>query len=386
MFSGTRKWLSNLARIFTAIAILLTAFAATGASALAKGEQPDKGGDRGAVYTLTNAAAGNAVAIFNRSSNGTLTLAGTVPTGGLGTGSGLGSQGALVFSDNGRWLFAVNAGSNDISVFNASGNHLTLVDRTSSGGTRPISLTSNGDLLYVLNAGVPNNITGFRISNHGQLDPINNSTRPLSGSDVSPAQVEFNENGQVLVVTEKGTNKISTYRVGRNGRPDGPNVQTSAGMTPFGFGFDKRGHLIVSEAFGGAANSSAASSYSVSNNGTLATISPSAPTHQTAACWVAISKDGRYAYTTNAGSGTVTGYHIANNGSLTLLDADGLTGSTGAGSSPIDASVSGNGHYLYVLTANSHQIVGFRIGNNGSLTPAGSAGNLLPGTVGLATR
>ncbi len=379
-------WVTKYARVFMALAVLISAFAVTAGQASAKGE-PDQGNNSKAVYTLTNAVSGNAVSIFTRSSDGTLIPAGTVPTGGTGTGAGLGSQGALAFSDNGNWLFAVNAGSNDISVFRTSGNNLTLVDREPSGGIRPISLTSRGDLLYVLNAGVPNNITGFRVGNHGHLQQINNSTRPLSGPDVAPAQVEFNDSGTVLAVTEKGTSKISTYKVSRHsGTASGPNVQASAGTTPFGFEFDRNDHLIVSEAFGGTPNGSAASSYDVSKNGTLTTISASSPTHQTAACWVAISKDGRYAYTTNAGSGTVTGYRIAHDGSLTLLDPSGVSGTIGAGSSPTDATVSNNGRFLYVLASGSHQIAGFEIANNGSLTPIGTANNLLPGTVGLVAK
>ncbi|MGA7731364.1 MAG: beta-propeller fold lactonase family protein [Chloroflexia bacterium] len=379
MSNSIRTWLTKSVKVLVTIAFLVSAFALAGGSASAKGESR-------AVYTLTNAAASNAVAVFNRASDGTLTPSGTVPTGGLGTGAGLGSQGALALSDNGRWLFAVNAGSNDVSVLNTSGYNLTLVDRVPSGGVRPISLTVNGDVLYVLNAGTPNNITGFKIGHLGTLSQIPGSTRPLSGADVGPAQVEFSDNGRLLVVTEKGTNKIDTYTVSRSGLATGPNVQNSAGMTPFGFEFDKRDHLIVSEAFGGAANASAASSYSLNNAGVLTTISASSPTHQTAACWVAISKDGKYAYTTNAGSGSVTGYRIGHDGSLTLLDPDGVTALIGAGSSPIDATVSNDGRFLYVLTAGSHEIAGFEIEQDGSLTPTGNVGGLLPGTIGLAAR
>ena len=379
MSNSIRTWLTKSVKVLVTVAFLVSAFALAGGSASAKGESR-------AVYTLTNAAAGNAVVVFNRASDGTLTPSGTVPTGGLGTGAGLGSQGALVLSNNGRWLFAVNAGSNDVSVLNTSGHNLALVDRVPSGGVRPISLTVNGDVLYVLNAGTPNNITGFKIGHQGTLNQIPGSTRPLSAADVGPAQVEFSDNGRLLVVTEKGTNKIDTYTVSRSGLATGPNVQNSAGMTPFGFEFDKRGHLIVSEAFGGAANASAASSYSLNNAGVLTTISASAPTHQTAACWVAISKDGKYAYTTNAGSGSVTGYRVGHDGSLTLLDPNGVTALIGAGSSPIDATVSNDGRFLYVLTAGSHEIAGFEIEQDGSLTPIGNVGGLLPGTIGLAAR
>ena len=152
-----------------ASALLVSSFAlATGGSASAAGltkgtESPDHHGNVGALYTLTNAAAGNSVVAYNRASDGTLTLAGTYPTGGLGTGAALGSQGALVLSEDGRWLFAVDAGSNEISVLSVDRNGLSLADKVSSGGTMPISLTANGDLLYVLSAGGNGNITGFNI-------------------------------------------------------------------------------------------------------------------------------------------------------------------------------------------------------------------------------
>ncbi len=74
----------------------------------------------GAVYTLTNQVAGNAVAVFTRGADGRLTAAGTVATGGTGTGASLGSQSAVSLSNDGRWLFAVNARSNDVSVFAVS--------------------------------------------------------------------------------------------------------------------------------------------------------------------------------------------------------------------------------------------------------------------------
>jgi 6-phosphogluconolactonase (cycloisomerase 2 family) len=341
----------------------------------------------GAVYVLTNAADGNAVAVFDRAGDGTLTPAGTVPTGGTGTGAGLGSQGALVLSRNGHWLFAVNAGSNDISVFKLSRNGLHLRDRQPSGGVMPISLTVHDGLLYVLNAGdgaTPGNISGFTLEERGRLAPLAGSTRPLSAANVGPAQVEFSRDGDVLVVTEKATNQISTYMVDDDGLADGPHVQPSAGQTPFGFAFGKRGQLFVSEAFGGAPNASAVSSYDVDGEGILTTITPSAATHQTAACWVVVTRNGRYVYTSNTGSGSITGYHVARDGSLTLLNADGRTGVTGDGSLPTDMDLSRNSQYLYALNSGTGSVAAFAVGGDGSLTHLGNVGALAPGAVGLA--
>ena len=367
--------------IFIVLAIaILFAFALGGATVAGAA------GDSGAVYTMTNAAGGNAVAVFSRAADGTLTPAGTVPTGGLGTGGGLGNQGGLILSQDHRWLFAVNAGSNEISVFQVRRDGLRLVDIASSGGELPISLTVHDELLYVLNAGGDGNITGFRFNAHGELSPVSNSTRPLSSAAPGPAQVAFRPDGRVLVVTEKDTNLIDTYTVGGDGRANGPMPQASSGQTPFGMAFDPRGRLFVSEAFGGAPDQSALSSYTVSNAGSLAVISASVGTTETAACWVVITGDGRYAYTTNTGSSSISGYRISRDGTLTLLDDDGRTAETGDGSSPIDAAVSSDSEFLYALTAGTNTIVAFQVGADGSLTPLPGISGLPAGANGLAAR
>ena len=330
------------------------------------------------VYTETNSASGNEVQIYQTAADGSLTLTSAVSTGGLGTGAGLGNQGALALGEGGRWLYAVNAGSNDISVFAVSDAGLTLVDRVSSGGTMPISLTAHEQLLYVLNAGDAGNITGFRASSAGHLHAISNSTRALSSSAAGAAQVGLNGGGDALVVTEKATNRISTYTVNDN-RPTGPIVHASSGMTPFGFAFDRRDTLLVSEAFGGHAKAAALSSYDLNEAGSLQVISGSVPAEQTAACWVVLARHGQYAYVTNTGSGTLTGYQVARSGALTRLNVSGVSGITGGG--PTDAGTSPDGRRLFVLSPSIGQVVEFQVNADGSLVKLGST----PGAPATAT-
>jgi 6-phosphogluconolactonase (cycloisomerase 2 family) len=342
----------------------------------------------GAVYVISNAAGGNEVVAYDRSADGSLSPAGAFATGGLGTGAGLGSQGALILSANGQWLFAVNAGSDDVSVFAVGPGGLRLTDVEPSGGDLPISLTQFGRLVYVLNAGGSGNIAGFTLSPSGDLAPLPGSIQPLSNGGVGaapgPAQIAFSPDGSTLVVTEKASNQIVTYAVDSAGVASGPTAYLSSGLTPFGFAFSQQGTLVVSEAFGGAADASAASSYRL-DGGALTVVTPSAPTTETAACWVAITGNGRYAYTTNAGSGSVSGYAVGPDGSLTLLDAGGQSGLTGAGSGPIDAAFSHNSRYLYVVAGGADQIVVFRVGAGGGLTHQGAVG--IPATaLGLAAR
>ena len=185
----------------------------------------------GAVYTLSNSTSGNSAILYTRGADGTLLEIGSFGTGGLGTGGGLGDQGALVLSANNRWLFAVNAGSNEITVFAVTPNGLTWLNKVSSGGVRPISITVHENLLYVLNAGSGGNITVFSVGDNGNLSTLAGSTRALSDTATGPAQVAFNPNGTVLVVTEKATNRIDTYTVGTDGIASGPTPHTSAGQT-----------------------------------------------------------------------------------------------------------------------------------------------------------
>jgi 6-phosphogluconolactonase len=367
------------ARLFLSAAFLFTALAGF-ASPAAAGKN-----DGGTVYTLSNAAAGNTVLAYSRASDGSLTFKAEYATGGLGSGAGLGSQGSLVLTDNNNWLLAVNAGSNQISVFAVKSSGLKLVDVADANGLMPVSLTVHDEIVYVLNGGGSGNITGFSLNHRGKLTALDGSTQNLSngGAGAAPggAEIAFSPDGENLVVTEKATNLIDTFRV-QDGIASPVVTHASSGATPFGFAFNERGTLVVSEAFGGAPGASALSSYRIHED-QFNVVSPSVGTTQTAACWVAISKNGKFAYDTNAGSGTISSYTIGKDGSLNLLNA--AAGSTGTGSSPIDMAFSDNGAFLYALSAAGHTISAFRMQSDGSLVAIGTI-NVPSGAVGLAAR
>jgi len=331
----------------------------------------------GAVYALTNQASGNAVAIYARAADGSLTWTGSAATGGLGAGRSLGSQGALALSDNDHWLLAVNAGSNDVSTFRIDGSGLALTSRVGSGGIQPISVTVHGNVVYVLNAGGAGNVSGFRLTNDGMLEPITGSTQSLSGSAVGPAQVSFSPSGQWLVVTEKATSRLDLFPVGTDGVASSAVSSASAGGTPFGFAFGHRDELFVSEAAGSA------SSYVIGGSGALRIVSGAVPTHQGAPCWAAVTKNGKFGYTANAQGGSISGFAIDNDGAISLIDADGRTAVVGAGN--IDLALSGNSRYLYQLNGN-RSISGFRVGADGQLTAVGTVAGLPASTVGLVAQ
>ncbi len=367
-------YFQRLIRIALTAAIAAVAFAGLATTASAKGGV-------GYVYSSTNMNGpdGNSAVVFKRSADGALEFVRTVPTDGLGLGSGLGSQGAVTLSENNQWLFVVNAGSDEISVFGVKGGDLTLVDVEPSGGDRPVSVTIHHELVYVLNQGAGANISGFTFHN-GNLTPLANSTRPLSADGTVGSQVQFTPDGKVLVATERGINSITTWTVGKDGRPGTGLTQASNGAAPFGFDFDNEGHLIVSEA-----GQRALSSYDVASNGNISVISASEPTNLVAACWVVVSKNGKFAYTTNAGSAAISGYSIAHDGTLTLLDADGITGATGADTNPTDVAISNNGQLLYALSNRTNSIVAFEVHADGSLTVApGVVNPFMGGAAGIA--
>ena len=375
----------------------------------------------GAVYAMTNDLYDNVVLIYDQNVNGTLKLTGKIATGGKGgigfpaePNDALGSANPLILSKDKKWLFAVNAGSNEISVFrterraatrfNKAINKLVLVDKVNSGGEFPVSITYDRGLLYVLNAGGDANITGFYMTHEGRLKPLFRSTRTLNSGGGnppffldSPAQVQFGPRGKMIVVTEKGSNEIHVFPLSYYGYPSLKPVSTiSNGFTPFGFTFDRRGNLLVCEAFGTATNpplpptgaAGAVSSYRITYDGSLQIISASVGNFQTATCWLAYSKG--FAYATNNASHTITGYRAYDNGKLQLLDTDGVTAETGI--APIDLGISSDGRFLYNVNAASGTISMFQINPwNGSLKSLGEVSGLpastqTSGAVGIAVR
>lgn len=361
----------------------------------------------GAVYAMTNAADKNQIALYDRRLNGDLSFVTYISTGGRGSGGeepieavdALGAQHPLILSRDGRRLFAVNAGSNEISSFAVSDDTITLLDKVDSGGQFPSSLALDGNLLYVLNSGGDALIAGFEVNVDGTLTPLAGSARKLGveGSNppfflVSPAQIGFNPSGDMLLVTVKGSNTIHAFEIDKNGLPSAEATLTpSHGSTPFGFVFDRRGRLIVSEPFGsgevGQANASAASSYELTPEGFAQVISGSVGNLQTASCWLAITNDGRYVYSTNNASDTITGYRVERDGTLSLLDANGVSALTGH--APIDLTTTPDGRYLYAVNAGDGTISMYAIDPaTGALASLGEISGLPveDGVAGIAAR
>jgi 6-phosphogluconolactonase len=363
---------SGLRKIFATLAVLCAALVALPLAHARHSEAST-------IYTMSNAAEGNELLAFRQQADGSLTPVASYSTGGLGSGGGLGNQGAL--ASDGEHIFVVNAGSDDVSVFKIEGSRARLVDTIASGGERPISVTVHRHLVYVLNAG-SDSIAGFIWTRNGTLRALPGSEQPLSGAGTDPAQIQFSADGDTLIVTEKATNNIVLYSLGHRGVPEDRTVVPSLGQTPFGFALGKGRQLIVSEAAGGATNASSVSSYWLNRRGDLRVIDATDPTLQSAACWVVVTPDGRFAYVTNTGSGTISGFRIFA-GHLFRLNRDGVTATTGA--APIDMTLSRGGRVLHALNSGDHTISSFRVLKDGRLERIGELAGLPAAANGLLT-
>jgi 6-phosphogluconolactonase len=206
----------------------------------------------------------------------------------------------------------------------------------------------------------------------------------VSADDADPAQVALSPDGRTLVVTERGTNSISIYAIDERGYASGPTTIESAGQTPYGFDFTPDGAVIVTEAFGGAVGKAAASSYAITAPpGGLARVSSSVGDTRSEVCWAAVTNDGRFAYVTNFGDGTISSYEITGDGRLELRDA--VAGSTRLGQKGVrDEAITRDGRFLYAIDTDAQKVFGWAVGSDGDLASIGAFDGVPATVAGLA--
>jgi 6-phosphogluconolactonase (cycloisomerase 2 family) len=336
---------------------------------------------QGVVYTESNAATQNSIVAYLQNSNGTLSYFTTIPTGGAGTGTLLGSQGALALDETHHWLFAVNAGSNSISSFSINNDGTPVIVQTvSSNGTMPVSLSVFGNWLYVVNAGSAN-ISGFFIGTDGKLTYIAGSNQYLSSMSASPAEIEFTMDRH-LVVSEKNTNQITTFPVTTSGVAGAGSSASAPMPTPYGFAISGN-NIIVAHASGGAANLSTVASYAAPSYLTNTTTASLACTpicaEQTMASRVVTTSDGSHAYVTNTGSNTISSFIVNPNGTMQTMNK--IEATTGTG--PADIVLSNNESFLYTINSGSHTISQYKKTPQERLNYIGEIGGLPAYATGL---
>jgi hypothetical protein len=369
---------TRLVAVAAAAALTMTV---TGVS-LAGASVRDWGGGRSegaALFVATDNTSGNQVVAYHRNLDGSLSPAGTFATGGLGgvlAGSAVdhtASQGALALDAADGLLYAVNAGSDSVSVFSVHGDRLHLRQVVAFGGTFPVSIAVHGRIVEVLNARNGGSLRGF-VQLAGFLFPIPGARTALGLPTLTPefthtpGQVAFTPDGsRVLVTTKAATSAVDAYALRWNGTlSTSPTVTTFGGDVPFALTFDRAGHaqLVL-------AGSNSVVTANVLGDGRLDVIETD-PTGQAATCW--ITTTGRDTFVSNAGSGSVTGY--LNNGHGHLTDI----GNTATRAGTVDSAASPDGRFLYVQGGAAGTVDAFRIAPTGTLTLIGS--QTVPNAVG----
>jgi 6-phosphogluconolactonase len=338
----------------------------------------------GAVFAMTNSASKNEIISYRRDADGSLHEAGSFATGGRGSGGvtdPLGSQGSLTLTQDHQFLLAVNAGSGNISLFAVFGPNLFLLQTVACAGSEPVAIAQHGGLVYVLNAGGASSVAGFTLGWDG-LKPIKGALSYLSTGNSGAASLAFSPDGKFLLVTEKLTNNIDAFQIQADGTLGPIAINASAAPGVFAVSFAPNGTAIAVETGpAGATDASTISSYSVESTGTLSAVSASVPTLAAATCWLAITPDSRFVFTSNAGSGTVSGFSIAAGGVLTPV-AGTVVGTNPAGSTNLDVAISADGKFLYTLDSGTGDVSIFGIDHDGTLTNLGQAAGV-PASAGV---
>ena len=339
MHAAPRRMSPVLRRLSLAVGLSVAGIAGLADGAMAATNAP------GAVYSMTNdAVGGNSITTFDRAADGTLTQRADVLTGGAGTGTPEDSANGLILA----------------YVLNAAGPMCTGLTGTPT-------------------------ITGFTFNAQGQLTAIPGSTRRLSGIPNSGCtQVAFDKTGNVVFVEEQQADVITSYTRNADGTLSGPTPQQSTGNGPFGLNFTQRNQLLTTENFGAAPGQGGLASYAINERtGILTALSPTVRNFQSDTCWVAITDDNKYAFTSSFGDdGGISSYRVRPDGSLELLNSQAAT--VGPGSS--DVTLSGDSRYLYVKNSLLGTVTTFRIEDDGALTqidqdPDASGGG---GSIGIA--
>src|SRR5579859_431190 len=431
------KAISALHRaVLTGITACLILFVLADRGTAQEGKQ--EGQKTGRVYVMTDRAEGNTIVVLQRATDGGLTIKAEVSTGGLGNGplplpapfppfpgpSPLTSQDGLVMTEDNRFLLAVNAGSNEISVLEVTEDGLRLVDKMPSGGVFPNSIAHHHGLVFVMNQGelppvllgARPILAGFFLDPLGRLHAIPNSSRVTGDPDVQPGEVVFSPDGRFLIITDKfnafANDKspalLHVLHVEDDASTEEIGVYPANNRAPLGADFGRHRIFAVTEANAGfvdgnrvgIVNGSSMSSYRFTESGKLEPVSKAIGTLQTVACWVRFTPDGRYAYVANKGSGSISSYLVSDDGELTLLNFKAAdTG--GVNSGPLDEAITPDGNFLYVTTCigglkpedftlpfppNPGAVKGYRIHSDGSLTPVAEVDGFPLSVVGMVAR
>jgi 6-phosphogluconolactonase (cycloisomerase 2 family) len=351
------------ATIFPVIVLALNLVPASFAHDRSRGDHNKK-----AVFVMTNSASHNEILSYTVQPDGSLKAYGSFSTGGRGSGGAvdpLGSQGSLTLSQDHALLFAVNAGSGELSSFRVEGPRLELSDVRHTGGSAPVAVAEHGGLVYVLNFAGNSGVTGFKVDD-GDLHPIPNSLRYLSTANAGASSLAFSTDGQFLLITEKLTNIIDVFPVMADGTLGAVVTTKDASKGLFDLLVAPDGAAIALEA-----GNATVTPFEIGATGMLTSLSAPVSTLGAASCWHAVTPDGRFLYTANAGSATISGFSLLGGGVIGALPGT-VVATFPAGSTDLDLAISGDGKYLYSLNTGTGTIGMLAIQSDGTLKLIGT--------------
>lgn len=354
--------------------------------------------DGGAVYAMDNSATNNTIVAYDRAEDGTLTLIGSTSTNGQGTGPNnvvpgpggvtfdpLASNYSLIMSENNDFVFAVNAGSNEITSFRVNDDRsLTLTSRVNTEGVDPISLATLGNAVYVASVnGAPGVIEGFTFDAEGNLTQIANSTRELTGR---PTTIIFSENGEYLIANEIGAGRLQVFGVDGINLTETPNTFTYTDIlagrnnpNPFGldtYSTDGDQFLVVGEARVFTADGvlapqdSSISTLQISQGGGLEFVSRDVQVDGgIASCWVQINDDDNLAIVTNTNNNSVSSFSLAEGVATRLVNTAFANGPTNGDQTVLTGltdSVTID-DYFYQLAAGTGDVISLSQNDDGTL-------------------
>jgi len=340
-----------------------------GLASAAEGNGGGPSGAAGAVFAATNDVKNNEVVMYTRTATGALKYVGNFATGGRGEGGindPLQAESSMTLTSDHKFLIVVNAGSSNVSVFAVYPNTLSLVDKKSSEGGNPVSVTVHDNLVYVANVGGTYHTAGFHLQPWGELEFIPNSKQPLSGLDTEPGAIAFSPDGTKVIVTERQTSNIDVFSVAADGSLTNATVTASGGVESFGARFAPSGALLVS-----LAGSGAVSSYSINSDNTLTTITSKSPSSGAATCWVIPA--GGFAFASSAVTSSISGYTLNSTGDLSPLgivlteasNQEAIFPAAGKTAFPLDLEITPDNQFVYVVYSVLGKVIGYQVSADG---------------------
>ena len=331
------------------------------------------------VYTNNNESP-NTVTAFSVGPGGTLTLVGSpFPTRGDGSGLFAASNTATVAIRK-KFLYVANTGSNNISGFsiNTTTGALTPVPDSpfATGGIGSIlgislAVTPNGKFVYAGNAG-SGNISAFSVGSNGALTSIAGSPFSAGGS---PDGIKASPNGKFLGVALPFSNSVAMFRIGSNGAlapVNSPLAQGGTGGSDAASSVDMscKSNLL----FAAIANSTETEVgvSTISSSGALSPIagSPFAFFGGVNSSVGILSPNNQWLFVSNQDSSTITSLDVGSNGSLAQVSGSPFSNS--GAFDPNGMATNAEGTLLYVANGDN-TVTGFSINNsNGSLSPVSS--------------